>query len=246
MAKKILYANPYDENFNLLTADERYRNYELLLKATNQRLRTLEKKNVHNISNVYVSLREQDIKTKSGNVGFTKIFNEKNYKGISKSTFTKEYKRIWNAYTSQTITENGVKEAQAEVLAQFGIDVDEISDKDVENMTDFWNLYTRLERLGVFAEFGLKSDEAQDVVHKYVKKYGAPKGYKQVAKSVRNHMDEAKKVVSGELPDVTKYKYFDNLKRLKSASARLSVMLAQKNWGTKPVLRNNINKRSYL
>lgn len=246
MAKKILYANPYDKSFNLLTADERYRNYELLLKATNQRLRTLEKKNVQNISNVYVSLREQGIKTKSGNVGFTKIFNEKNYKGISKSTFTKEYKRIWNAYTSQTITEKGVKEAQATVLSEFGIDVDEISDKDVENMTDFWNLYKRLERLGVFADFGLKSDEAQDVVHKYVEKYGAPKGYKQVAKGVRKQMDEAKRVVLGELPDVTKYKYFDNLKRLKSASARLSTLLAQKNWGTKPVSQNNINKRSYL
>ena len=246
MAKKILYANPYDKSFNLLTVDERYRNYELLLKATNQRLRTLEKKNIHNISNVYVSLREQGIKTKTGNVGFTKIFNEKNYNGISKSTFTKEYKRIWNAYTSQTITEKGVKESQAEVLAQFGIDVDEISDKDVKKMTEFWDLYKRLERLGVFADFGLKSDEAQDVVQKYTEKYGSPKGYKQVATGVRKHMDKAKNAIPGELPDMTKYNYFQNIKRLNSASAHLSVMLSQKNWGTKPVMQNNINKRSYL
>lgn len=240
--------NPYDKNFLNLSSEKLFQSYKMGLKRVNQRMRELEKQGLENFSPVYTSLRSKGITTKRGNVGFSQTISQKTFKSTPKSTFLKEYKKIYKAYTAESSSVQKTREIQEEQLSRLGIDVDEmLKHKELykEELNQYWALYTELDNRGVFADFGLASTEAQGAVKKYLAENPSPKSkgsVKGMATNIKKLWNEVNSNAAKDpmhTVDNARYnefvgKYKDNHEKLESSYRRMAYILAQKNYGTKP------------
>lgn len=250
--------DPYTNQFNLMPMSNLFKAYDLLIKKTNQRFRQLEKEGLENFSPVYSSLKSKGITTRQGNVGFPRAFSKKDVETgkVSRSDFLKEYKRIYQAYQAKSSSVTKVRDLQELQLAQLGIDYDEMQANPElykEELNRYWELYHELEDRGLFLEFGLKSEEAQEVVQKFYKSHGDTKSPKRIASNVQKQVNDVKEQSRNDpykTLDYYKYKNFvgkysdedlfereeivKNRQRLKSASNQMAYLLAQKNYGSKP------------
>lgn len=250
--------DPYSNQFNLMPLGNLFQSYDLLIKKTNQRFRQLEKEGLENFSPVYSSLKSKGITTNRGNVGFPRAFSKKDIDAgkVSRSDFIKEYKRIYQAYQAKSSSVTTVRELQEIQLAQFGIDYDEMMEnKELykEELTHFWDLFHEIRNIAKY-EFGLKSDDAVEVVQKFYKSNGDVKSPQRIAGNLKKQIAAVKEESRNDpyrTYDYYKYKDFvgkyndeelfereeivRNRQRLKSATNKLAYMLAKENYGTKPV-----------
>lgn len=250
--------DPYSNQFNLMPLGNLFQSYDLLIKKTNQRFRQLEKEGLENFSPVYSSLKSKGITTNRGNIGFPRAFSKKDIDAgkVSRSDFIKEYKRIYQAYQAKSSSVTKVRELQELQLAQLGIDYDEMmKNKEYykDELNKFWDLYHELEKEGVFIEYGLKSDVAQEVVQKFQKYHGSVKAPKVIAKNVKNQLDFVKEYSKQiqKSQDYTRQKFFiekyendkeferdeiiRNRQKLKNATDQFLYLLNKKAYGRKAV-----------
>lgn len=256
--------DPYSNQFNLLPLSLLYKSYDLLRKKTNEQLRNLERQGLENFSPLYNALKSKGLRTEKrgkigGNVGFAPAFSEGDIKKgkVSRSDFIKEYKRIWQAHEAKSYSVTKVRELQELQLAQLGIDYDEMQANPElykDELNRYWELYHELEDRGLFLEFGLKSEEAQEVVQKFYKSHGDTKSPKRIASNVQKQVNDVKEQSRNDpykTLDYYKYKNFvgkysdedlfereeiiKNRQRLRSASNQMAYLLAQKNYGLKPM-----------
>lgn len=244
--------NPFTGQFQKLSLKEQMQAYRDIRTRVNQQFRQQEKKGIADFLQSYVNAKESGERTSTGNVGFASKFRlsmlkatKKNPVPMTESEFkkqlAKEYKRIYSIQTGKSLYAK--KSEIADMLAQKGIDIDELTEEDAkEELKDYWNMYDELKKAGVFEAFGLKSDEAQDIVNQYratnpFNMYGA--NYQQMARDIADVMKEAQAIVNPEeLPDAIIHDYFfgeDALSKLSGETKRLAQMLAKQNYGTRPV-----------
>ena len=253
--------NPFTGEFQKLSLTEQMQAYRDIRTRVNQQFRQQEKRGIAEFLQSYVNVKESGEVTAKGNVGFASKFRlsmlkttKKNPVPMTESEFkkqlAKEYKRIYSIQTGKSLYAK--KSEIADMLAQKGIDIDELSEEDAkEELKDYWNLYDELKKAGVFEAFDLKSDEAQDIVSQYratnpFNTYYA--NYPQMAKDIAKSMEEAKSINNpDDLPDATIYDYFFDTKniskyiedpiisKIDAETRRLAQILAKQNYGTRPV-----------
>lgn len=251
--------NPFNNEFQSLTLDQQLEAYRLLRGRVNQQFRQLEKQGIAEFSQAYISARDAGELMKTGNIGYASKFRQSMLKATKKNPvpmteselkkeLTKEYSKIYRIQSGKSLY---TKKAEvADMLAQKGIDIDNFEElsEAKEELVDYWNLYDELKKAGVFEVFDLKSDEAQDIVNQYRATNPANSKYKEMAKDIKQAMEEAKSINNpDELPDATVYDYFFNtenvseyieepsISKLDAETRRLAKMLAKQNYGTRPV-----------
>lgn len=244
MAKKN-FKNPYDIKSGLSKLDNSalYKELSSLVKATNQKLRELEKKGYTSTSPVYNKLKSSNRVTSTGNVGYSL----KGLKKLKKTDLLKEYKKVYKTYSAKSITSSDKyhENKKAEQLAYIGVDYYEMSAAPIEfkkQLNIFWELYTELEKQGVFEEFGLGSYQAIDTLKEYTRtnKLPASKGAaKSIARNVKKNIDitNAESIHHSNMrkDEYFKAKYVDDSNKIDSIYKQLLKYLAEKAYGTKPV-----------
>lgn len=255
--------NPYNKNFAKMDVSELKKIYETAVKRVNQALAE-KRKQGQTQDPIYRAIESKGYRTKStkkypqGQVGFTRM----KLKNASKSDIIKEYKKIYNAYTSESISSSKERfeGRMREQLAHIGVDYDEMMEHPDDYKTelnDFWDLYNEAEKAGLFEEFNLSSYEGQEVIKEYMQENRLPRGErgaKQVITRAKRRLQKINADASQDpmtIKDVYMRKELVddyNRKKMKGMSDALLNKLAIKTWGTAPVEESfgEEEKRRYL
>lgn len=250
-AKQLHVINPYsvDGAWSGLSTAQMYRQYRKVQTAVNQQFREYEKKGIEGFSPQYQKvLNDPSMRmSRSGNVGYP-LLGQREMKKMSESTkraaITREYKRVFDAYTSKTYSTKELKNYISENLSHLGIDLDnkrwaDITKGQAEGMkkalSDYWKLYNEIKDQGLLEEFNLKSDVVQDIVQEYIEDYKDPKrGRKLMVASVKDKLRKIKKTHMYD-PNFDEAIYDDivgeeDIDALTSASDRLLYLLTKKGY----------------
>lgn len=250
-AKQLHVVNPYsvDGAWSGLSTAQMYRQYKKVQTAVNQQFREYEKKGIEGFSPQYQkALNNPSMRmARSGNVGYP-LLSQREMKKMSESTrraaITREYKRVFDAYTSKTYSTKDLKNYISENLSHLGIDLDnkrwaDITKGQAEGMkkalSDYWKLYNEIKEQGLLEEFNLKSDVVQDIVQKYIEDYKDPKrGRKMMIASVK---DKLRKIKQSHMydPNFDEAIYEDivgeeDIDALTSASDRMLYLLTKEGY----------------
>ena len=234
-----------------------------LIKAFNQSMRELEKQGLAEESNVYRALQERNKKTKTGVVGYST-------EGLDKMTSSElrgYYSRVQRAYSapSASTVKKIVQERRDRRMAVVGIDAEEmrVTSKQFRDFEDdFWDLYNKGMKQGLWADFGLYSYDVEDFLREYSMTHTLPKkgaGVANVVKKAKARFDfensiaktKQDKLKEAHMQEALLFGY--DKEKSTAIYEGLLAALAEYKYGTTPIENSmpNIdekdpNKRGYL
>lgn len=247
--------NPFKGEFQTLPVEQQLAAYELARKRVRTQAAKLEKQGIAELVPAYVKLRDMGERLRSGAVGFASKFSLRMTKPTKKkpaqmtmSQFKKgllaEYKRVFSMLSSKTLYTT--KKQLSQQLAKYGIDEELLeSAKNIPTvqkaLKSYWDLVKAIERSGLADDFGLKSNDVQDIAIQYHAQYGGMGlDYEAMAQNIKKDFDELKANpdISKTLDETIYEHYFgvvDDLNKLDLYTKDLAQRLAKVNYGTKPV-----------
>lgn len=248
--------NPFKGEFQSLPVEQQLAAYELARKRVRTQAAKLEKQGIADLVPAYVKLRDMGERLRTGAVGFASKFNLRMTKPTKKKPaqmtlselkkgLLSEYKRVFTMLTSKTLYTT--KKQLSSQLAKYGIDEELLeSAKNIatvqKSLKSYWDLVKAIERSGLTQEFGLKSEETQDIALQFHTKYGAMGlDYDAMTQSIKKDLDELKAKPDPTVTlDETIYEHYfenvsENLAMLDNLTRELAQRLAKVNYGTKPV-----------
>lgn len=234
-----------------------------VIKAFNQSMRELEKQGLAEESNVYRSLQERNKRTKTGLLGYSSEGIEK----MHSSEIRALYEKVQRAYAapSASVAKKQIQESRDRRMAMVGIDAEEMRAnskqfRDFED--DFWDLYNKGMKAGLWKDFGLYSYDVEEFLRDYSSTHILPKKGAGVAHVVKKAKDkyDFENAVSQTKPNKLKDAHMQETllfayesEKSNSIYESLLAALAENKYGKTPIENSmpNIdekdpNKRGYL